>query len=323
METVSKSKFNTRSRVKENIERLNKTVSNCLSQMQDTDRLIIVCKDSAEVKDALVKKWKNKTAVTLCSADTVQNAYNKIISETESEFTVFVHEGDRLGEGFLKNACAVMNGEIQQQLPFYEKEQEDCEDNDNERDDESDRRQIKAQIEDPQKIQVLFADNYWDDPMLSDKIKRFVLSRVSVLGTYTINIDDSYWALQTALNGAVLRSEFIKTYDFKNEICFEYETDVLLRMLLDSRNYMVSDCLKYYYYEPKERQELYHIPAHYKEWYFDSIEKYLLPLLEYEKDDSAFLQNYVVYYVLCRFLCNLDNRNKKQISEDTLDRVFF
>ena len=34
---------------------------------------------------------------------------------------------------------------------------------------------------------------------------------------------------------------------------------------------------------------------------------------------SPFLQNYAVYYVLCRFLCNLDNRNKKQITEEEFD----
>ena len=319
METEYKSQFTIIAVYRENIDRFNKTVTNCLNQMRDADRLIIICQDSAGVKDALIKKWKKKSAVTVYSADTVQNAYNQTIPEIESEFIVFVHEGDDFGEHFLESAYEVMNGNVKQQLPFYENEQNEREDNDNEPDDENDTGKIQACIEDPEKIQILFADNYWNDPMLSDEIIRSVLSESTVQGTYTINIDDNYWALQTALNGAVIRSAFIKKYSFSNAIMFEYETDVLLRMLLDSRKYMVSDCLKYYYYEPKERQELYHIPAHYKEWYFDSIEKYLLPLLGCEKEISAFMQNYAVYYVLCRFLCNLDNRNKKQITEQEFD----
>ena len=47
--------------------------------------------------------------------------------------------------------------------------------------------------------------------------------------------------------------------------------------------------------------------------------KYLLPLLR-DSEDSLFIQNYAVYYVLNRFLCNLDNRNKKQLLGKKFDK---
>lgn len=93
----------------------------------------------------------------------------------------------------------------------------------------------------------------------------------------------------------------------------------MLRILNNEKKYLVTDRAEYYYFDPKENQVLYHIPAHYPQWYEESAEKYLLPLLR-DSEDSLFIQNYAVYYILNRFLCNLDNRNKKQLLGKKFDK---
>lgn len=322
METIYNNHFTVVAVYKENTERLNKTVFNCLDQMEEGDSLIILCGNAKDAADELSRKWKKRKCVSVKQAESLQDGYNMIVSETESEYIVFVHEGDSLGEEYLKTAGAVMKGDIQQIPPEYDEEEyEQDDDDEEEKEEDHNIGKIKGYAADPGEIGILFADNYWDNPFLSEKTERYTLSKRVIEGTYAVDIDENYWALQTALNGAVIRTDVLKKYQFRNDICFEYETDVVLRMLLDERYYLVSDLLKYNYFDPKEKQVLYHIPAHFREWYFESAEKYLLPLFDYEKREknSPFLQNYAVYYVLCRFLCNLDNRNKKQITEEEFD----
>lgn len=321
MHSENKKRFTIIVTYKENIERLNATVESCVSQIKDRDELVILCTDYDSVSDKLKKRWKRQRFISVRGTATVQDGYNKVLSEAYSEFVLFVHEGDSLGNNYLETAYEVMNGTIQQELPVYKGEKSGSEDDDNEQDEEEIAGKVKARIEEPDGIGMLFADNYWNDPLLLKEIVQWKLSRATVHGTYTIDIDENSWAIQTALNGTVIRTDILKRYLFNNDIKYEYETDVILRLLLDERRYLVSSQLIYYYFEPRERQELYYIPAHYREWYFDSAQKYLLPLLDYEGGEhvSPFLQNYAVYYVLCRFLCNLDNRNKKQISKDEFD----
>lgn len=321
METENTKRFTIIAVYKEDPQRFDRTVSNCLDQMQEEDELVLLCKEETKAADSLKQRWERENRVLVRYAATVQSGYNEILSEISSEYVLFVHEGDSLGENFLKNAHAVMTGGIPQRLPEYETEKGTDDDDDHEEDDTYTAGKVNARIEDPQKTGVLFADNYWDDPELSDETEQYILSKISVQGTYTLSIGENDWALQTALNGAVIRSDLLKKYLFNDEIQFEYETDVLLRILLDEGRYLVCDLMKYYYFEARERQVLYHIPAHYREWYFESIENYLLPLLESAESEKPvpFLQNYAVYYALCRFLCNLDNRNKKQITEEEFD----
>ena len=322
---------------RENTERFNQTVSECLVQMKSTDELIIVCTDTNDTVKELRRNWRRKPNVSVRYADTVQDGYNEILAELNSEYVVFVHEGDSPAEGFFDTAYGVMTGEIEQKLPAYMEtsSEENTDGNDDKNDDENDDEEddesadekkyisgkVYACIEDPEKTAVLIADNWWRNNLISAKDERFVLSRITVKGIFTIGLAENPWAFQTALNGAVVRTEVLKRYHFDNKIRFEYETDVLLRILMDEKKYLVCNQMKYYYFEPKEKQILYHIPAHYKEWYFDSIEQYLLPLMEREneKSNSPFIQNYAVYYVLCRFLSNQDNKNKAQIPEEEFD----
>ena len=86
METIYNNHFTVVAVYKENTERLNQTVSDCLEQMEEGDRLIIVCGNSGDVADELKRKWKKRKCVSVKQAESLQDGYNRIVSETESEY---------------------------------------------------------------------------------------------------------------------------------------------------------------------------------------------------------------------------------------------
>ena len=280
-----------------NLLRFEKTVNSVFEQITENDRITIT--GTADLKD--VKKLrgiKKSNNIDFLQFDTVQEAYNLAIKNSRSDFMVFMHEGDWLGEGFIRTASGVFDGSIEQEELITEK--------------------FTGQIMEPDNMQILFVKNYCDNPLVSETPKLNALSKAAVRGTFGISLETQYWSLQTALQGAVIRTACLKKYSFNPNIMYEYETDVVLRILDGEKRYLVCNKAEYYFFEPKENQVLYHIPAHYIQWYHESMERYLLPLLE-EKKPSAFLQNYAVYYILNRFLSNLDNRNKKQVTEENSD----
>lgn len=282
-----------------NVEQFEKTVSSITGQITDEDRITVIGTGSLSEVKSLKALKKNKKAVHYRHADTVQAGYNLTVEESSSEFMVFMHEGDWLGPDFVRTTSEVYSGHIPQVIPVTEGEDADP----------------VVQIMNPDQIQVLFVKNYCDNSLISETPQLNALSKASVKGTYGIDLETRYWALQTSLSGAVIRTSCLKKYKFNDKIQFEYETDIILRILNDEKRYLVCDQTEYYFCEPKENQVLYHVPAHYPQWYHESLKTFLLPLLE-EKTPTPFLENYAVYHVLNRFLCNLDNRNKKQVTDE-------
>lgn len=282
-----------------NVEQFEKTVSSITGQITDEDRITVIGTGSLSEVKSLKALKKNKKAVHYRHADTVQAGYNLTVEESSSEFMVFMHEGDWLGPDFVRTTSEVYSGHIPQVIPVTEGEDADP----------------VVQIMNPDQIQVLFVKNYCDNSLISETPQLNALSKASVKGTYGIDLETRYWALQTSLSGAVIRTSCLKKYKFNDKIQFEYETDIILRILNDEKRYLVCDQTEYYFCEPKENQVLYYVPAHYPQWYHESLKTFLLPLLE-EKTPTPFLENYAVYHVLNRFLCNLDNRNKKQVTDE-------
>lgn len=286
----------------ENTELLEKTLENVIEQISDGDRITVVGTKNLSPVKALKPVKKNKHMIELLQADSIQAGYNLAVEKSGSEFMVFLREGDWMGPDFVKTTAEVLSGEI----PLCPLEAQEAEEE-----------TIKEPIS-PDQVQVLFVKTYCDNPLISEKPSLDTLSKASVKGTYCVDLDEQYWALQTALTGAVVRTSCLKNYRFNDTIPLEYEEDVILRILNDEKKYIVCSQTEYYFFEPKAHQVLYHVPAHDPLWYHESLKTFLLPLLE-EKMPSPFLQNYAVYYVLNRFLCNLDNRNKKQVTEENSD----
>lgn len=172
---------------------------------------------------------------------------------------------------------------------------------------------------------IVFPKNMCISPFVGKKPKEHRFSKEFIRGIYSISIIDNYFALQTALCGCVIRREVFDEIQFKSDITFEYMQDVVLRILLNYGSYAVNNKAVYHFYDPKENQYLFHLPAHYADWYEKSIENYVIPLIQdYEKEGQlpTFLQNYLVYYIRCRLMTNIDNRNKKQILAHNQEHFF-
>ena len=283
-----------------NKDLMKQTIASCIEQIKESDSVTIVCTENADNIKRL-KEIKKDKRILVRETDSVQKAYNEIVAECGSNYMLFLHEGDMLGEDYLETADAVMKSRDEQ--------------------DEMDPETDIGENMDPGNVSVLFANSYCDNPIVSEKPQRNALCKKVIKGTYGVDLKKNYWALQTALAGAAIRTKCLKKYHFNDKLFFEYETDVLLRILNDEQKYLVCNRIQFYYREPRENEVLYHVPAHYLEWYHESLREFLLPLMS-DINRTAFLQNYAVYYVLNRFLCNLDNRNKKQVTEENSERYF-
>lgn len=284
-----------------NINRFENTIKSCIKQISDDDRLVIVGTKDVKKAEKLKSIRRYKKLFSFKQVDSIQTGYNEIVQRSRSRYMVFLHEGDRLGDNYIHTITKVLDGTIPQEEDFSENP--------------------VGEIISHSEPAVLFVPNYEDNPLIGEKFDQHILTKNVIKGTYSIDLDKHYWALQTSLEGAVIRTSVLKHYQFNKDIYFEYEADVLLRILSHERKYIVTHRTEYFYFEPKENEVLYHIPPHYSQWYLDSLQNFLLPLL---KDLNAipFIQNYAVYYVLNRFLSNLDNRNKKQITEENSEAFF-
>ena len=100
---------------RENIEKFEMTVGNVMEQIGRDDRITVISSDDmSKIKSLKVLK-KNKDIIRFEHAETIQSGYNLVIEKSTSDFMVFMHEGDYLGEDFVKITSGVYSGEILQE----------------------------------------------------------------------------------------------------------------------------------------------------------------------------------------------------------------
>lgn len=165
--------------------------------------------------------------------------------------------------------------------------------------------------------------SYCINPLMTkDKIQH-ILSKKFIEEYEICDLTKTYERLTTALDSSVFKTTEIKSIKFKENLPFEYGTDMVMKLLLNNAKYISVPKAFYKYYAPRENQVLYHVPSHDIKWYQESIKDYVFDLIEYAKEKKqclpAFLQNYFVYYINCRMMANKDNRNKKVLLGKSLE----
>ncbi len=122
-------------------------------------------------------------------------------------------------------------------------------------------------------------------------------------------------AILMAMDAAIFKTSAVKAVGFNDTLAMEEDVDFILRFLLKYPKYHAVTGSKYYYFEPRANEFLYHVNAHYEAWYEQSMENLLFPLLDTARKPSGqlpeFIQNYCMLYINCRFMANQDNRDKK------------
>lgn len=120
------------------------------------------------------------------------------------------------------------------------------------------------------------------------------------------------------ISGTLVNIEKARGLLLREELTYDRETDFLMRLAIRGPVCILSN-LNYQYSRADGSQYQCYPGAYFREWYFDSVTKFLIPLLSDAKRGDyplpLFLQYYVMYALQCRFEANSNNRNKHVIAE--------
>lgn len=159
-------------------------------------------------------------------------------------------------------------------------------------------------------------------PSLDREMQSLTDKNGAFLSAGVVSAEDNPGFIHPTANAAVFRSQLFCQRLFNTGIKYEYYQDFMLRLLPDNPRYAVIPDEKYNFFKPQEDNALYHINSIYKDWYIDSIEDFLIPLIEYFEQKirkvPGYLSFYIMYYIQARFLSNMNNRNKRAMNNTEL-----
>lgn len=215
------------------------------------------------------------------------SALNKAIDVLSTEFVAFFGSGDYVTSGFFGKAAAVIN-----------------------------------------KTKTRFAccASACFVPSL-DREEQSALNKAGrFLSTGTVSVEEDCNYIQPSANAAVFASRIFGERIFNTNIKYEYYQDYMMKLLLDNPVYGVVAGEQYNFLKPQEDNALYHINSIYKDWYIDSLVDFLIPLMEYAQQKKGeiplFISFYIMYYFQARFLANMNNRNKRAMTDNELKAYF-
>ncbi|MBQ9680240.1 MAG: CDP-glycerol glycerophosphotransferase family protein [Ruminococcus sp.] len=132
--------------------------------------------------------------------------------------------------------------------------------------------------------------------------------------------------LQMELDGNIINSEVLKKYSADTTLKYEYFHDIMIRLQKDHPTYYAMGEANFNTFMPLSDDSAYFVPSNDVSWYRESVESFLLPLAKrYQNADGTlpyFIQFYLMYAVSARFLANMNNRNKRNMSTEELDSFF-
>ena len=141
-----------------------------------------------------------------------------------------------------------------------------------------------------------------------------------IQGNESINLELSQIRFPTDLHGVLFRTKDLQRALQTCTGSIEIEKAVLLYLLEKNPvfTYVSKAVLTYKY--PKDQDYLFYPGSLKREWYYDPLERFLLPLLEVEKKNtggiSRFHQIFALAMLLFRIKANFDNRDKHVLSKE-------
>lgn len=167
-----------------------------------------------------------------------------------------------------------------------------------------------------------YAPKYCINPIFSER-KEYRLNKDRLITENAVNIEESPNLIVPQVCGTVYKSDVFRKYKFNTDLKYEYFADFALRVQMDYPVYVTANKAEFEYFMPDEDDPLYYIPSNYKDWYTDSFNNFLIPLIEYSKKKNGtvpgFIQFYAIFAVSTRYLANMNNRNKRNMNEEELD----
>lgn len=168
----------------------------------------------------------------------------------------------------------------------------------------------------------VFAPKYCINPIFSER-KAYRLNKDRLDAGNVINIKENPNLIVPQVCGTLYRTDIFKNYKFNAGLKYEYFADFALRVQMDYPEYVTAENAEFEYFMPDEDDPLYYIPSNYKDWYTDSFNKFLIPLIEDSKKKYGavpeFIQFYTMFAVSTRYLANMNNRNKRNMNKEELE----
>ncbi|MBQ9471526.1 MAG: hypothetical protein IJU73_00125, partial [Ruminococcus sp.] len=223
--------------------------------------------------------------IVSCPGLNEAEAYNKALESLDSEYAVLARPGDVFGSHYFMNALkAVKKHGFAAPMRF-------C-------------------------INPVYAHYKY--------INRTNLNVKYLNSVVDINANPSF--LQHEPDGCIIKSEILKKYPADTKLRYEYFHDVMLRLQKDYPTYYAMGEANFNTFMPLSDDSAYFVPSNHIEWYKESIDTFLLPLCEREQLPDGSLPYYIQYYLMfavsARFLANMNNRNKRNMSEEELEEFF-
>lgn len=141
--------------------------------------------------------------------------------------------------------------------------------------------------------------------------------------TLKINTEYCQSVFPMDLHGIIFETDRLKeAYSLYGD-ALEPEKQMLLYLLRQNPTFMYMGSLSVKYGYPRECDGQYDLRCQTREWYYDPLEKFLLPLLEQDQRERGrvrdFYQCVALYMLRVRIYVNMNNRNKHVIGPEEMD----
>ncbi|WP_407383744.1 CDP-glycerol glycerophosphotransferase family protein [Ruminococcus sp.] len=269
---------------------IQRTADSVKSQRRAAADVELLVADISEEQsaEAMLSGYRFVRVVKNPKLHTEAEAYNLALKHLKADYAVVARPGDEFGSGYFMNALAVMD----EDKPY--------------------------DFAAPQRFCI--------NPVYT---RYKYICRTNVPEKHREMIADIRHypnLLQMELDGNLIRGEVLKQYPADPSLPFEFFHDVMLRLQKDHPVYYAMGLAEFNTFMPLSDDSAYFVPSNHIEWYRESVEGFLLPLAERFKNPDGslplFIQFYLMYAVSARFLANMNNRNKRNMSEEELERFF-
>ncbi|MDP4119817.1 MAG: CDP-glycerol glycerophosphotransferase family protein [Bacillota bacterium] len=219
--------------------------------------------------------------------DNIAVAYSEGVVRSTGEFVAFLSSGDTVSANFLSDCIRALNKHPEANFAA-----------------------VKA---------------FCNNPVF-ERAKKNLLNFFRFDKSRIIDLKNEPQFIHPTIHAALFRREAIKNGKFNTDLRYEASMDFAMRLQLREPRYVTAKKAEYYYFMPQEDDFLYHVPANDKNWYTKSFENFLLPILNDSVQKNGhipeFIQFLSMYCVQARYLSNMNNRNKNNMTKDELQEFF-
>ncbi|MGM9973694.1 MAG: CDP-glycerol glycerophosphotransferase family protein [Clostridiaceae bacterium] len=142
-----------------------------------------------------------------------------------------------------------------------------------------------------------------------------------------VDFKRQYQCLPYFAAGTWIHNSYFKAHSFREDLKYEYEKDYFLRAVLNERKMVYVRSQIYSYLETRESDIVYFQGCYEKDWYYQAIDRFWVPLLEeiYNsfKEIPRIIQYQTVFALHIRAEANLNNRNKHCVPEEEGERYLW